>query len=286
MSDPCYKQFMDERILNPFSVADRLYGEGAYAKLKNAHVLVIGLGGVGSWCAEMLVRAGVGKLTVVDPDDICHSNVNRQLFALHSVVGKSKVALASERLRDINPNLEINAVADFFNADSAEAILTDRPDIMIDAIDRVKNKVLLYNISKEKNIPLVMVGASGGKTDPTQIRVADLGKSAYDPLLMQVRRTLKRQGVYKGRKNLGVTVIYSDERIRYPDGQGGLCETPPPGSIQKLDCHGALGSLGILTSSFGIQTAWAALQILLGLEAKTAAVNPGLPDKLVDSKND
>jgi tRNA A37 threonylcarbamoyladenosine dehydratase len=264
---------------NPFQVADRLYGDGTYAKLKDSHALVIGLGGVGSWCAELLARAGVGTLTLIDPDDICHSNVNRQLFALNSVVGKAKVALARDRLLDINPELKIHTIQDFFNEDSAEAVLQLGPTIMIDAIDRVKNKVLLFKLSKEKNIPLVMVGASGGKTDPTQIRVADLGKSAYDPLLMQVRRTLKRQGIYKGRKNLGVTVIYSDERIRYPDGKGGLCQTPPPGSIQKLDCHGALGSLGLLTSSFGIQAAWAALQILLGLEAKTAPVNPGLPDK-------
>lgn len=236
-----------------------LYGQAALQKLLSSHVCVIGLGGVGSWTAESLARSGVGILTLIDPDEVCPSNCNRQLAALDSTRGKTKAGVLAERIRDIHPECVVHVVEEFFLPGNAERLLTPSMSAVVDAVDRMSIKALILDQSRRLHIPAVTMGGSGGKSDPTRIVVDDLGRSGRDELLRQVRRKLRRSHAWEqGEGNTyNVPTIFSPEPPVIP---GPHCESSPsPGK----NCGSGMGSVAHVTAVFGFLAASEILKILL-----------------------
>ena len=239
--------------LDRFGGLGRLLGQAALERLHTAHVCVVGVGGVGSWTAEGLARSGVGALTLIDLDDVCVTNVNRQLPALDGQIGRPKVVVLAERARLINPLCRVEPVAEFFTADSAERLLSPPFDYVVDAIDRVSNKVRLIAECRRRGRPCVTVGGAGGKRDATRIRAGDLGEATGDDLLRLVRKKLRRDhGIAHGEGvHFGVRCVYSAERPVYPRADG-TCQTEQePGSSLRMDCASGLGAAVFVTAAFG-----------------------------------
>ncbi|MBI2519096.1 MAG: tRNA threonylcarbamoyladenosine dehydratase [Bdellovibrio sp.] len=234
-----------------FAGIARLYGEIGLKKLARAHVLIVGLGGVGSWAIEACARSGIGEFTLVDFDEICVTNTNRQIHATIETIGQSKVSVMAERIKNINPEARVYAIQDAFNENNADAILKSY-DFVLDAIDSLKYKLLLYYRCQERKLPLLITGAAGGKRDPRMIQVQDLGLSYNDNLLFRMRKKLRREDqLMRGRKKFGVDCVFSNEKALYPD----ECEAEPQESSLKLDCEGAVGSAAFLTGAFGLLAA-------------------------------
>ncbi len=241
----------------------RLYGVEALHKLRRAHVLIIGLGGVGTWTAEALARSGVGAITIVDLDDICITNTNRQIHAMDGLIGKMKVNAIYERIISINPQCNVNAISDFFTAASADTILNTNFNFVIDAIDSLQNKCVLASKCQEKNLPLIVIGAAAGKRNPTQIRVDDLGLACNDSLLFALRKRLRQEfafpsgaGFTRSKKQIfNIACVYSSEEPHFPDNNGGVCKTINPGENLKLDCETGMGSITHITGTFGFMAA-------------------------------
>jgi len=256
-----------EDYANRFSGLGRLYGKAAMERLCSAHACVIGVGGVGSWTAEGLARSGVGRLTLIDLDDVCITNVNRQLPALDGQIGRPKTEALRERIRLINPDCEVTAIAEFFTASSADRLLTTAYDCVVDAIDGVSNKALLIAKCVQHGRPCVTVGGAGGKRDCTRIRRGDLGEAIGDDLLRLVRKKMRREhGFAHGEGvHFGVRCIYSAERPVFPWGDGSCQTEPEPGSNLKLDCASGFGTAVHVTGSFGLAAAGEALEVILGL---------------------
>lgn len=185
-----------------------LIGQEGLDALKKLHVLVIGLGGVGSFAAEFLARAGVGKMTIVDGDTVDLTNTNRQLPALHSTVGRPKTAVMAERMRDINPELELIVREEFLTPDSVKVLITEEYDYVFDCIDSIQPKQYVIVICKQKGIRVVSSMGAGGRLDPSKVQVADLSQTYNCPFAQQVRKGLKRKGVRRG-----VTVVFSSELV-------------------------------------------------------------------------
>jgi len=235
----------------------RLYGQSGLEKLRAAHVGVVGIGGVGAWAAVALVRSGVGALTLVDLDEVCVTNINRQLHALTETVGRAKVAAMAERIRAINPDCRVTAEQKFFNAQTAEELLAPRFDFMLDAIDDVTNKVLLLVRCREKHFPVVACGGAGGRRELTSVRVGDLSQASHDKLLAEVRRRLRQEhGFPAGQSAMGVPCVYSVERTVYPQADGSVCEMRSAAEDgTRLNCNGGLGSATFVTGAFGFAAA-------------------------------
>ncbi len=183
-----------------------IVGDDGIEKLKNSNVIVFGVGGVGSFAAEAIARAGVGNLTIVDFDDIDITNINRQLPALHSTVGKYKVEVMKERILDINPNINIKAVRDVYNKDTSEQILCEDYDYVVDAIDMVTSKIHLIETCKSKGLEIISSMGMGNKLDPTKIVVTDIHKTSMCPLAKVMRKELKDRRIKK------LKVVYSTEQ--------------------------------------------------------------------------
>ncbi|SHJ19805.1 tRNA threonylcarbamoyladenosine dehydratase [Flavobacterium terrae] len=190
--------------------AELLFKTEGLEKLRNANVLVVGMGGVGSFAAEFVARAGVGKMTIVDGDVVDITNINRQLPALHSTVGLPKVQLMAARLLDINPELELTVVQEFLSPERANEIVTDEYDYVMDCIDSVTPKLNLILAAKRKKIKIISNMGAGGKFEASKVCVKDISKTDYCPLAKQVRRRLKSEGI-----SSGVKVVYSFERPDY-----------------------------------------------------------------------
>ena len=165
---------MNAQWIERFGGIDRLYGQGALARLARAHVAVVGIGGVGSWAVEALARSGIGKLTLIDADDLCVSNTNRQLPALAGQYGRNKVDAMAERARAINPGIEVEAVASFLTPSNMPELVSDGYDLVLDACDSFRSKVEMIAFCRRRKQPIITVGAAGGRTDVTQVRVRDL----------------------------------------------------------------------------------------------------------------
>jgi len=186
----------------------RLVGEQAARKLLSSHVTIFGLGGVGGYAVEALARSAVGRLTLVDFDDVCATNVNRQLQAFPTTVGQSKAELLAQRVRAISPDAVVDSVQAFYDPETSAALLSPRPDFVIDAIDNVTAKLHLLTTCLNSNIPVVSVAGAGAKIDPTMIRVADLSETRVDPLARVVRKELSRRG-FETTKHVGLPVVFS-----------------------------------------------------------------------------
>ena len=195
-----------------------LLGDEKLKKLQNANVLVVGLGGVGAYAAEMIARSGVGRMTIADADTVSPTNINRQLIALHSTIGKEKSELMADRLRDINPEIELTVVNRFIKDDETDALLdSDRFDYVVDAIDTLSPKLALIKGSLDRNIPLVSSMGAGAKTDPTKMEICDIAKTHHCPLAHMLRKRLHKIGIRSGFR-----AVFSPEPVR--EGAMILCE--------------------------------------------------------------
>jgi tRNA A37 threonylcarbamoyladenosine dehydratase len=248
---------MSDDYQDRFGGVARLVGRAGLARLCAAHVCVVGVGGVGSWTVEGLARSGVGALTLVDLDEVCVTNVNRQLPALEGTVGRTKVSVLAERVRLINPGCRVEAVEEFFTASSAERLLATKFDFVVDAIDAMSKKALLIAESTLRGLPCVTVGGAGGKRDATQVRAGDLGEAEGDELLRQVRKKLRRdhgfaRGEQRGKMHWGVRAVWSGEAQVFPWADGSCGAEPEPGSNLKMDCETGFGSGVWVTGVFGL----------------------------------
>ena len=183
-----------------------LLGSEKLELLRQKHVLVVGLGGVGAYAAEMIARAGIGRMTIVDGDTVSNSNINRQLPALHSQVGKPKTEVMAARLRDINPDIDLTVVSEFIRDERMVQLLENKYDYVVDAIDTLSPKVFLIYHSIQRGLPIISSMGSGGKTDPTKLQIADISKTFNCKLARSIRKRLHRKGIDKG-----LTVVFSTE---------------------------------------------------------------------------
>jgi len=254
-----------------FGGIGRLYGRDGLERLRRAHVCVVGLGGVGSWAVEALARSGVGELTLVDLDDVCISNVNRQLHAVAGELGQPKAEAMARRVQAINADCVVHPVQAFFLKSNAAEILQTRFDYVLDAIDSPARKCLLIAQCRERTIPVITTGAAGGRRDPTAVEVTDLVFSSHDRLLQEVRWGLRaRYGFPRGQRAFGVECVISREPPIYPRDDGSVCATPPADSDLRLDCNRGLGTASFVTGTF----AFVAAARIVG---QIAAGNAGTP---------
>jgi tRNA A37 threonylcarbamoyladenosine dehydratase len=231
----------------------RLYGQQALERFLSSHVAVIGVGGVGSWAVEALVRSGIGALTLYDLDHVAESNVNRQLHAVEDNFGKAKVSALAERVVKINPRCSVNAVEQFIEQGTLEMIAGGGFDYVIDCVDNYRIKAAVVAFCRRNKIPVITVGGAGGQIDPTRIKLADLSRSEQDPLLAKCRKLLRREYGFptNTKRRFDIPCVYSTEQQRYPDNLGSVCMDRPSAIESSLNC-GGYGSAMTVTASFGL----------------------------------
>lgn len=259
--------------LERFAGIDRLYGRGAAAALGARAVCVVGLGGVGSWAVEALARSGVGSLTLIDADEVCVSNTNRQLHALDGHYGRNKAEVLAERCRAIHPAIRIDAVPSFLTPSNLGELLgggadAGRHDLVIDACDSFRVKVEMAAWCRRRKLPLIVVGSAGGRTDPTLVRVRDLSRTEHDALLALVRKKLRGEFAFPKNRDryFGLPAVYSLENVKYPQADGSVCGLRPalgPDAALKLDCGAGLGAATHVTGAFAFAAAGKAIGLLL-----------------------
>jgi tRNA A37 threonylcarbamoyladenosine dehydratase len=250
--------------MDQFSRTELLVGADGIDKLKKSSVIVFGIGGVGSYTAEALARSGVGRIGLVDDDVVCVTNINRQLIALTSTVGKSKIEIMKERVQDINPDAIVDLYPLFYGVDTADKIDLTNYDYIVDAIDTVTAKLLLIEQAKEKNIPIISAMGAGNKLDPTGYKVADISETTICPLAKTVRKELKRRGIEGG-----VKVVYSEEKAITPEFTEATdckfnCVCPPGATRNCTERRQVPGSIAFMPSVAGLIIASEAIKDLLG----------------------
>jgi len=260
---------------DPFHRIKMLLGEGAFARLQNAFVTIIGLGAVGSYAAEALVRAGVGHLRLVDFDTVHPSNLNRQLFALHSTLGQRKIDAAKHRLLDIHPGCRIETLQTFVHEESFEAVLAGPPDLVIDAIDSFNPKVALLTELVRRTIPVISSMGAALRLDPCQVRVAPLEETRICPLAQKIRKRLRRNNAMGN-----ILCVFSTESLA-GIGKDALCPASEsePGSFRRGRERRTLGSLPTVTGIFGLTAAHAAIQHITGFPSLKASSSSGLSEE-------
>ena len=243
-----------------FGGIKRLYGETALNRFQNAHVCVVGIGGVGSWAAEALARSAIGRITLIDLDMVAESNVTRQIHALGDTFGKAKTDAMAERILAINPSCIVSAIEDFVSQDNLAQMLDKGFDYVIDAIDNVRTKAAMIAWCKAHDTPIITSGGAGGQIDPTRIEITDLTRTIQDPLLSKVRSVLRKEYGFSRdpKKKFGVPAVFSSEPLRYPE-SGAACEEAP--TLTGLNCAG-YGSSVCVTGPFGLFAAGEVLRHL------------------------
>lgn len=264
------------RLHRRFDRMGRLVGDAGMARLQQSHVLVVGLGGVGSFAAEALARSGVGRLTLVDFDLVCVTNTNRQLQAMRGTVGQPKASVLAERLRQIAPDARIRPVPLFYDARISAALLSGGelgpPDYVVDAIDNVTAKCHLIAACRERGLPLVVCTGAAGRWDPTAVRVADLAETRIDPLAASVRRILREKHGFPATGPFGVQAVFSVERPSPPaplvyDGDEGFSCVCPNGDNDVHTCDDrnvVWGTAAFVTGTVGLTAASLAVRALAG----------------------
>ena len=230
-----------------FGGIGRLYGTSALERLRQAHICVIGIGGVGSWAVEALARSGIGKLTLIDMDDICVTNINRQIHALSGNIGKLKTEVMKERVQLINSKCEVQVIDDFLSAESLTEYLNRNYDYVIDAIDNVKTKAALIAYCKRNKIKVITIGGAGGQTDPSQIGIADLSKTIQDPLLAKVRSVLRKNYNFSQnpKRKFGIDCVFSTQPLIFPQTEGECAVSA------TMNCANGFGAATMITATFG-----------------------------------
>jgi tRNA A37 threonylcarbamoyladenosine dehydratase len=258
----------DDDYLKSFEGVRLLYGEAAFRYFGQAHVCVIGLGGVGSWAAEALARSAIGRLTLVDMDRVASSNTNRQIQALRDNLGKEKTAVLKARFTQINPYCRIREIAQKVTPENVGELLGGlKPDYVVDAIDDVFAKTALIAYCRENGIPLVTAGGAGGQMDPTKVTVCDLCRTEQEPLLARVRKRLRQKYAFpRMDRPFGIDAVYSTEPLKYPEGG----KRARPGETAGEDTPVAPDSLRFgtsvtVTASFGMAAASIVLRKLAAL---------------------
>lgn len=240
--------------LQRFNGIARLYGQSAFEQFSVSHVAVIGIGGVGSWAIEALARSGVGHLTLIDMDDICVTNTNRQIHALQSTIGHIKAEAMAERVKQINPECEVTVVDDFITTKNVAEYLLPSFNYVIDAIDTLDAKAAILAYCRRNKIRVITIGGAGGQCDPTQIKISDLAKTVHDPLLSKLRQKLK--DIYRIEKNskgkLAIEAVFSTEQLRYPQVDGTVCaQKHSAQGSKRMDCVSGFGAITTVTATFG-----------------------------------
>ena len=256
------QQDAEADIERRFGGLARLYGVDGAARIRGAHVAVVGIGGVGSWTAEALARSGVASLTLIDMDHVAESNINRQIHALTSTVGQSKIEAMRDRIAQINPHCQLHLVDDFVDENNWPALLPEKKlDALIDACDQVKAKTAMAAWATRTKTLFVSIGAAGGKRHAHLVDVADLSQTTHDPLLAQLRYRLRKfHGAPKeGKKKIGTLCVYSKEPVAQPHAS---CNLDASGD-GTLNCHG-YGSVVTVTATFGLAAAGVVLDKLAG----------------------
>lgn len=246
---------LSDAWLQRFGGTARLYGQPALQLFAEAHVCVVGIGGVGSWAAEALARTGIGAITLIDMDDVCVTNTNRQIHALKETVGQAKTEVMAERILAINPECNVTCVDDFITAENTAELMGAGFTYVIDAIDSVRPKAALLAWCRRNKIPLVTTGGAGGQIDPTQIQVADLAKTIQDPLAARLRERLKHDfNIVKNSKGkLGIDCVFSTEALMYPQPDGSVCASRSTAQGPKrMDCASGFGAATMVTATFGL----------------------------------
>jgi len=265
----------DVDVARRFGGVARLYGAGALARFRAAHVCVIGVGGVGSWVVEALARSAIGQLTLIDLDNVAESNINRQIQALSSTLGQAKIGALAERIAQINPFCRVNLIEDFIAPDNLDQMIGAHGyDYVVDAIDSVKAKAALIDYCRRAQIPLITIGGAGGQLDPTRIDVRDLSKTEQEPLLKKVRRRLRSEyGFPRGEKNkFNVDAVFSMEPLRYPEDEASCSlDADERNGVTGLNCAG-FGSSMVVTAGFGMVAAAHLLRKLAAGAPATASV--------------
>jgi len=197
-----------------------LYGDQGVAAIKAAHVVVIGVGGVGSWAVEALARNAVGAITMIDMDIVSESNINRQLPALDSTLGMDKTKVLQERIADINPTCQVNSIDSFVSVQNAVSIVPETATYVLDCIDNFRVKAAIIAHCKRQKLPVLSVGGAGGQIDPTRIKQVDLSRTEHDALFAKTRKLLRQDYDFarNPKRTFGIPCVYSDEQVRYPDG--------------------------------------------------------------------
>lgn len=256
-----------------FGGVSRLYGIAGSAKLQAAHIVIVGIGGVGSWAAEALARNAVGAITLIDLDNIAESNVNRQIHAIDGAFGKAKVTAMRERLLSINPSCQVCEIEDFVTSENITQLLNFKCDLIIDCVDDTQAKLALAIFCSAQNTPLIMAGSAGGRLDPTRIQVADLANVTGDKLLAKVRNQLRRDHQFPKASNkqksakFNITCVFSDEQVIKPeklqfDEACSLDVGQITDSITGLNCAG-YGSSVCVTAPFGFTAAQLAINLVV-----------------------
>ncbi len=275
VNDPKILPMTDEemetyRLHRRFDRMGRLVGDPVMEKLFQTHVMLIGLGGVGSFAAEAIARSGVGKITLVDFDEICITNFNRQLHSLQGLVGEKKADVMAERLKKINPQAQVLSIPKFYNERFSNEIFEEaakvhgkRPDFVIDAIDSVTPKCHLLAKCKNEGIRVITSTGSGGKLDPTKVKIMDLGQTSKDPLAKALRRILRDQHGFPQKGDFGIPAVMSEEaprqpvELKYDNGKGFRCVCPQ-GQNEFFNCDNRnliLGNASYVTGAFGLACA-------------------------------
>lgn len=255
---------MTEDYLYRFGGIGRLYGQAELKKLSQSHAAVIGLGGVGTWAAEALVRTGLGRLTLVDFDEVCLSNVNRQLHAMDGQVGRLKIESLKERFKLINPHCEITLIADWFNQSSEDQVFSGHPHVVVDAVDDLKNKCRLIAGCRQRDVGLVTVGGAAGRRRPNKIQVADLSRTHGDRLLQKVRSVLRKEYRFpNGKEKFKVPCVFSAEEPYFPSQQGCVTQDTQARPSTALDCSTGMGTATFVTGTFGFLAAAEAIDQIL-----------------------
>jgi tRNA A37 threonylcarbamoyladenosine dehydratase len=244
-----------------FKGTEQLLGAEHFERLARASVCVVGLGGVGSWSVEALARSGVGSLTLVDQDEVCETNINRQVHALSSTIGQSKAQLLAERVSQINPECAVTVINKFFSRKTADEILARGFDVVLDSIDRNENKTVLIGECVRRQIRVVTVGAGGDRTSPQDITIADLARTIYDPLLQIVRKQLRHEYDFpKGeRAKFYVPCVYAPKQRGPRTTDASACETDSRG---RKSCNDGLGSVVFVTGTLGFIAAGEVIRLL------------------------
>lgn len=237
-----------------FGGTRRLYGNSEVEILRAAHVCVIGIGGVGSWAAEALARSGIGAITLIDMDDVCITNINRQIHAMSGTVGLSKIEVMAERIKLINPECQITLIDDFITANNISEYIGKHFDYVLDAIDSMKPKAALLSYCKSNKIKVITTGGAGGQTDPTQIQIVDLARTIQDPLAKKLKDTLRRFHNFpkNTKRKFGIDCVFSTEQLKYPQADGSVCNAKSTAEgPKKMDCATGFGASTVVTASFG-----------------------------------
>lgn len=254
-----------------FDRMGRLVGDTNMEKLFNSHVMVLGLGGVGSWAAESLARSGIGHITVVDFDEICITNANRQVHALQGLVGRKKAEIMAERLRKINPQAKVDSLVMFYNQENSEAILSLKPDFILDAIDNLTAKTHLLATCRERNIPVITSAGAAARLNPLAIELKDLAETHTDPLAHQLRKILRQKYAFPSEGTFGIPCFFSAEKpmqpveLNYDQGKGFKCVCPQgQNNLHSCDNRNVIyGTASFVTGAFGLAMAsWIVQKII------------------------